>query len=128
MRYLGIDFGTKRVGVALSDERGEFAMPYSVVKNTETLVEDIKNICTKEGVETIVIGESKDYAMINNPIMKKVIPFVKKLETETGLPVVYEPEVLSSREAGHIQGEGELLDASAAAIILKSYLERQRTK
>ncbi len=126
MRYLGIDFGTKRVGVALSDERGEFAMPYSVVQNTVSLVEDIKNICVKEDVQTIVVGESKDYAMNHNPIMKKVIPFVKKLETETGLPVVFEPEVLSSREAGHIQGEGELLDASAAAIILKSYIDRNK--
>ncbi|MFA6094828.1 MAG: Holliday junction resolvase RuvX [Candidatus Paceibacterota bacterium] len=124
MRYLGIDFGTKRVGIALSDEKGEFAMPHSVVQNTPSLVEDVKNICVKEGVGTIVIGESKDYAMNNNPVMKKVIPFVKKLETETGLPVVYEPEVLSSREAGHIQGEGKLLDASAAAIILKSYIDR----
>ena len=125
MRYMGIDFGTKNVGIALSDEAGNFAMPHSVIKNSKNLVEDVKKIIDTEKVEHIVIGESKNYHNEENKIMAYVYAFKTELEKVIPIPISFEQELMTSREAQHIQGDHALLDASAAALILKSYLDRQ---
>jgi len=125
-RLIGIDFGSKRVGVAVSDETGQFAIPHSVLANDDDLVEMIIKICEEEGAKAIVIGESKDYAMVDNAIMKDAREFSEVVGEATGLPVHFELEFMSSVEAARFQGETDLLDASAAAIILQSYLDKQR--
>jgi RNase H-fold protein (predicted Holliday junction resolvase) len=71
------------------------------------------------------MGESKDYAGEENPIGVSARAFTEEL-IRAGVAVVFEPEVLSSKEAERIQGKNDLTDASAAAIILQSYIERQR--
>jgi len=124
MRYLGIDYGTKRVGIALSDESNKFSLPHSVVQNSKKLVDDINDIVCKNDVGTIILGESKNYKGEDNVVMKKIREFKESLENKTGKAVIFEPEFMTSAEAEHIQGKGEMLDASAAALILKSYLER----
>ncbi|MEN9614373.1 MAG: hypothetical protein RLZZ347_680 [Candidatus Parcubacteria bacterium] len=124
MRYLGIDFGTKRIGVALSDAHGSIAFPYSVVANTKTALTEIATIAKKEGVGLIVVGESKDFAGKQNVVMEKITPFAQELEKQSGLPVIFEPEFMSSQQASTFQGTHDKLDASAAAIILQAYLER----
>ena len=121
---LGIDFGTKRVGIALSDEAGYFAYPYSVIKNDKYLLKNLEDICNKEKVGKIILGESLNYKQERNSIMDKVDSLKKDLENTLKIPVLFEAEALSSAEAERIQGKGELLDASAAAIILKSYIDR----
>ncbi|HBM46207.1 MAG: hypothetical protein UT05_C0003G0019 [Parcubacteria group bacterium GW2011_GWF2_38_76] len=126
MRLLGIDYGTKRVGIALSDEAGVFAYPYSVIKNSKNLTKEIISICKKEKVEKIILGESLDYKGKCNIIVSDTNILKKMLEKETGLEVVYENEVLSSAEAERIQGKGEMLDASAAAIILRTYIDKNK--
>lgn len=126
MRYLGIDFGTKRIGVALSDAHGSIAFPHSVVTNTKTAVDEITLIAQKEGVSVVVVGESKDFSGVPNVVMEKIIPFAQALEKQSGLPVIFEPEFLSSQQASTFQGEHDKLDASAAAIILQAYLERKK--
>lgn len=128
MRHLGIDYGSKNVGLSLSDEEGTMAFPLKTVKNGASLFGEIKSIIKKESVGVIIVGESLDYAGKENPIMKKIRPFAEKLKAETGLPIFFEPEFLTSREAGHIQGENEKTDASAAALILKSYLDKKKNK
>ena len=124
MRYLGIDYGKKRVGVAMSDGQGQFAMPVGVFE-TDKAMGAIKNICQKEGIGEIVIGESKDFDGKENPIMKDIKNFANLLADTTGLTVSFEPEFLTSAEAERIQGQTKSLDASAAALILKSFLERK---
>jgi putative Holliday junction resolvase len=126
MRLLGIDYGTKRVGVALSDEAGVFAYPHSVIKNSKNLSKDIVAICKKENVGKIILGESLNFKGKCNDIVCETDVLKKILEKETGLPVIYENEVLSSAEAERIQGKNEMLDASAAAVILRSYIDRHR--
>ncbi len=126
MRLLGIDYGTKRVGIALSDETGVFAFPHSVLKNNKDLIKKITEICKREKVVKIILGESLDYKGKDNSIMRMVAVFKNILEKETGLNVVYENESMSSAEAERIQGKGEMLDASAAAIILKSFIDKQK--
>ncbi|MEK7514506.1 MAG: RuvX/YqgF family protein [Patescibacteria group bacterium] len=123
MKSLGIDFGEKRIGIALSDESNHFAFPVSVLSNTSAALDEIVNICKKEGVGRIVMGESKDFKGNFNPIMKTVVPFAEDLKKKTGLPFFFEPEFLTSREATHIQGNITQLDASAAALILKHFLD-----
>lgn len=128
MRFLGIDYGTKRVGLALSDEEGTMAFPKRVVPNSARLVREIEDIIKKERVEAIVVGESKNYKGEDNKIMDEVRAFVETMKRQTALPVYFEPEFLTSAEAAHVQPELAKLDASAAAIILQSYLDKERLK
>lgn len=143
MRYLGIDFGSKRVGVATSDEEGRLAFPHSVVTNGESLIKEIKKIIEEEKVGKIVVGESKNFVGEPNEIMKKAEEFIDGLEREVdGIEIILEPEFLTSAQAdsirhvqanrgvvsrpGHKDDKSNMLDASAAAIILQSYLDRSR--
>lgn len=123
MKYLGIDYGAKRVGIALSDDGGSMAFPKSVISAQDNLIGAIQKICADEKVEMIVIGESKDYAGNENPIMTAVHALKKDLE-ELGHTVRLEPELMTSVEAQHIQGNNNMNDASAAAIILQSYINK----
>jgi putative Holliday junction resolvase len=126
MKYLGIDFGEKRVGIAVSDEDGKIAFPTTVLANDQNLMKNIVDLCMKNAVETVVMGESRDYQGEINTIMWKIQGFKKQLET-IGFKVVYEPEFMTSKQASQITGENKMLDASAAAIILQSYLNRDIT-
>ncbi len=143
MRYLGIDFGTKRVGLALSDESGTLAFPHSVVGNDKTLLSEVGKVIKEHKIELVVIGESKDFKGKDNPVAKKAAEFKKALEETARITVAYEPEFMTSVQAGRkherrargSRGTGlraeqrktnEMLDASAAAIILQSYLDRVR--
>ena len=121
---MGIDYGTKRVGIALSDTEGRIAFPHAIVGNDKNLLQTIKNIIEKEGVQGVVIGESLDYKQKENPIMGEVKKLKVFLENESHLPVYFEPEILSSAEARSLLGRRENVDASAAAILLQSYLDR----
>lgn len=123
MKYLGIDYGAKNVGVAISDEQLKFAFPLVVLQNSEELVEDIGKICTENNIEAIVVGESKDFSQKDNQIMKEITPFVKALESDLKVTVYMHPEFMTSQEAERIQGKNSMHDASAAALILKSYLD-----
>ena len=126
MRYLGIDYGAKRVGLAISDESGGFAFPLTVLSNSEDLLDEVGKICKENRIEEIVVGESMDFSFKENDIMKEIIPFVESLKKKLGLPVHMHPEFLTSKEARRLQGKNKMNDASAAAIILKSYLDTNR--
>jgi putative transcription antitermination factor YqgF len=128
MRYLSIDYGTKRVGLALSDETGAMAFPEAVLPADQKLIPAIKKICSEKSVNLIVLGESKNLNNEPNPLMAKIASFKKKLEEATGLAVTFESEVYSSAAAARLQGDVAGLDASAAAIILQSFLDRQRSE
>lgn len=125
MRYLGIDFGLKRVGVALSDESGTLAFPHVVLPSNKELIAEIARIAKDQKVGVIVVGESKNLDGKDNPIMKDIAVFIKAVHKETKKPVRLEPEFWSSFQAGRWQGKTDKLDASAAAIILQSFLDRK---
>jgi putative Holliday junction resolvase len=124
MKYLGIDFGEKRVGIAISDEDGKFAFPTTVLTNDSDLMKNIVDLCMKNNAEAVVMGESRNFQGQINNIMWKIEGFKKQLET-IGFKVVFEPEFMTSIQASQITGENKMLDASAAAIILQAYLNRQ---
>jgi putative Holliday junction resolvase len=126
MRYMGIDFGMKRVGVAVSDSENKFAIPHSVIQNSKKLIEDLNTIICDTEVEIIILGESKDFKGQDNKVMGKIRELKEAIENQLHKQVIFEPEFLTSHQAQHIQGKTDLLDASAAAIILQSYLDRMQ--
>jgi len=139
---MGIDYGSKRVGIAISDERNEFAMPKAVYPNDERLLQTVLDFVAHNDVGKIVMGESTDFQGRENKIMREVHEFKKNLERESGKSVFLEPEFFTSQEAertgnrrpDHHAGErpsrgetkNEMLDASAAALILKSFMDKKK--
>lgn len=124
MKYIGIDYGKKRVGVAVSDENGQFAIPKEVVSNDKELVGRIASLVKETKAETVIVGESKDYKGKDNLIMQKIVAFKEEIEAH-GIKVVLEPEFMTSYAAQRFQGKNELHDASAAALILQSFLDKE---
>ncbi len=133
MRYMAIDYGSKRVGIAFSDESGAMGFPHSTLPNTGRLIDEVLTLITQKNVGTVVMGESRAFDGTPNPIAKEAKVFGASVENRAHIPVVFEPETLTTQEArrdfeGVRQpGSGSaLVDASAAALILTSYLDRQR--
>lgn len=126
MRYMGIDYGTKRVGVALSNEDGTMAFPHSVLKNDGDLIKNLVALAEAEHVGAIVIGASRDLKGDRNPVQERIDECIGDLTLELGIPIFDEPEMYSTQEALRDQGRTPMTDASAATIILNSYLSKQR--
>ena len=124
MKYLGIDYGVKNVGIAVSDDGGNLAFAKTVLKNDKNLLENVAKLCVAEKISAIILGESLDFKGEPNPLLKAILNFKRKLATRTELPIFLEPEFLTSAEAEHLQGKDVKIDASAAALILKSYLDK----
>jgi putative Holliday junction resolvase len=131
MRILGIDYGTKNVGVAISDDGAHFAFPKAVMKNDAKIFVGLAKIIEMENVSKIVLGDPGD-----NPIKDEVQKFAKVLETEFHLPVIMEKEFMTSVHVGQANGKkpiarlektirGAKKDDSAAALILQRYLDRK---
>ncbi|OHA82743.1 MAG: hypothetical protein A3B07_01330 [Candidatus Yonathbacteria bacterium RIFCSPLOWO2_01_FULL_43_27] len=125
MRYLGVDYGTKRVGIAVSDEGGTLAFPYAILDNSKALLGNVEDICSRESIETIVVGESVDYKGNPNIVMKEIEQFIIELRSRVTVPIITEREFLTTQQARFFQQEKERVDDSAAAIILQSYLDRK---
>ncbi len=125
MKLLGIDYGKKKIGIAVSDLEGDTAFPKEVILNDTHSLAHIAELVQQEGVGVVVVGESTNYRGEENPIMEDIKRFNRALEEKTNIPVYLEPETLSTKEAEHIQERHDKIDASAAAIILQSYIDRQ---
>ena len=126
MRLLGIDYGSKRVGVALTDESGAMAFPHEVVANDDAFIEYIGNLVKEKKVGTIVIGHSLNREGDPNPIHTNVSEFVLKLSEVVTCPIKLEPEHYTTQEAIRTQGRTKDTDASAAALILNSFITRTK--
>jgi putative Holliday junction resolvase len=124
MRYLGIDYGTKRVGVALSDEGGSMAFPHAVIENTPALADELEALVAHEHVEAIVIGHSLNTKNEPNPAQEEIESLIGDLTLRTGLPIHLEPEQYTTQEALRTQGRTSMTDAAAATIILNSFLTK----
>lgn len=136
MKYLGIDYGTKRIGVAISDDTAALAFPLCTVEAGGEAADEVLALAREHGARTAVIGESRNFQGEANPVMEQTEAFKKALEAG-GLTAVYEPEFMTSvgaarqfapdgsRKANPSQ---EKLDSAAAALILQSYLDRQKPR
>ena len=126
MTLLGIDYGAKRVGIAVSDTGEVLAFPHVILENTKALIEDVKKICDEKAVRLIVLGRSRDLKGSDNPIMERINGFKTELEGALELPVVFQEEYWTSEEARRFQGNDMHIDASAAALILQRFLDTMR--
>ena len=125
MKYLGIDYGDKRIGVAISDPQGRVAFPRQVVFNSgEKTLKDLKKIVEDEQVSRIVIGLPQLPGVGETDQTKKVRNFAEALGKVVAIGVDFGDELLTTRlvEKGPIKQEHT--DASAAALILQSYLDK----
>jgi putative holliday junction resolvase len=133
MRYLGIDYGSSKIGLALSDENGTMGFPHAVISNTPRLIDELCALIAEKNVTAVVIGESRTLAGGENPIAEAARALGEKLTERAGLPVLYESEVFTSAEAlrapekelkSRSPKNRKVVDDSAAALILTSYLSR----
>jgi putative Holliday junction resolvase len=128
MRYLGIDYGAARVGLAISDRDGTFAFPHGMYRNDARLISVIARVAREEQVGEIVVGDTLADTGGQNPISALSDSFAVALEQETGLPVHRVREAWSTREAARYAPRGKRHDDSAAAaIILQRFLDARKT-
>ncbi|OGG44352.1 hypothetical protein A2841_01025 [Candidatus Kaiserbacteria bacterium RIFCSPHIGHO2_01_FULL_48_10] len=122
-KLIGVDYGTKRVGIAVSDERGVVAFPKATLPNDRALIPTIVDLIRKENAVTVVVGESRNSEGADNPIMENARGFAARLERAAAVTVTFEPEFYTSVEARRNLEKKEV-DAEAAALILNSYITR----
>jgi len=133
MRYLAIDYGMKRTGLALCDAGETIASPLAVVQGHKDLIQRIRRIVTSEGVEAVVLGLPLNMDGTEGPQAKLVQSFGRELGRQLGIPVHFQDERLSSFEAEQRLLEMDLsrakkkerLDALAAADILQTFLDQK---
>ncbi len=123
---MGIDYGKKRVGVAFSDDKGLMAFPHATLPNDAHLLKALTTLIEEKAVGEIVVGLSLGRDGEPNVIHAKVTELMTDLTLAVGLPVHLEPEQYTTQEAIRFQGKTDLTDASAAAIILNSFITRTK--
>src|SRR4051794_40565957 len=101
MRSLGIDFGEKRIGLAISDPAGRLAVPLATLerRNDRSALRQIAEIARREGVERLFLGEPVDLYGQRGAVAERVRRFGARLAEMTGLPVALVDEALTSVEA-----------------------------
>jgi len=133
MRYLAIDYGTKRTGLAVCDAAETIDSPYAVLHGQKDLIRQIERVVACENIEAIVVGLPLNMDDSEGPQAKKVRAFAKELEAHVRIPVYFQDERLSSFGAEQKLEEFDLskskrrerLDALAAAEILQAFLEHK---
>ncbi len=123
MKFLGIDYGAKNIGIAVSDANGTIAFPRETIANMRGVIGSIQKIIEEEKIGFVVVGDTRSYGGIPNPITLKVKDFVEDLKKVLDVPIASSWEAGSTMEANRYDPEGAHNDAAAAAIILQRYLD-----
>jgi putative Holliday junction resolvase len=138
MRTLAIDLGTRRVGLALSDEGGRFATPLEVlsVSDPDLAIEPISRLTLREGVQRIIVGLPLNMDGSVGPQARTTIDWSRRLSNAVAAPILFVDERLSSFDAEQQlidrkrggekltrKRKKEQLDALAAASFLQAYLD-----
>ncbi|HTP13434.1 MAG TPA: Holliday junction resolvase RuvX [Bacteroidota bacterium] len=136
-RYLGIDFGSRRIGLSLSDPLGIIARPYETVGNDPSVWNRLREIIGREQVVLCVVGMPLNLKGEKASKAKEVDAFVDKLKRATGTTVILWDERFTTAIAQHTLREMNVrkkgrdaksgtVDAMAAAVILQSYLDSRK--
>lgn len=120
---LGIDFGSKRCGIAWCEKGSIIAFPVTVIDTTAHIDDDIIMLAQEKQCETIVFGESVSHDGTHNDIHKKTLEIIGNIE-KRGFTTILQPEQYTSVQAQRIQGKNKLIDASAATLILQAYIDK----
>ena len=134
MRILALDHGTKRIGIAISDETKLIAQPLEFIPPTPfaSFIERLNELLVDREVELILVGIPRNMDGSYGPAALKVQEFVENLKGEVAVPVKTWDERLTSTQANRLLIEGNVrrqkrkqnVDKMAAAILLQSYLDR----
>lgn len=130
MNILGIDYGHKRVGVAIGSSEARLASPLETLDNNPSLFTRLKEIVAKESVGKLVVGLPRGLESQDTQQTHRAREFAKHLSTELQLPVETIDEALTSEVAAERLGPGAVkgdIDKTAAAIILQDYLDDEDT-
>lgn len=141
MRALGIDYGERRIGLALSDATGLLASPWKQVENDRNVGAAAKRLAAEvralqgedDGLGAIVIGLPRRLSGDDNDQTARVRRFAALLANEVVIPITLQDERLTSHDADEILAQRERdwrkrkqkLDAMAAALILQDFLDHQ---
>ena len=137
-RILAIDYGRKRIGLALSDELGLTAQPLETLARTNRRndLRRLREIARKHAVGRIVVGNPVRLDGTSGEMAQEAARFAQRVQKELGLPVEMADERLSSWEAQEAAASSELkrgkpkagIDAAAAAVMLRGFLELEQTR
>lgn len=138
-RVIAFDIGSKRIGVAISDPFGQYAMPCETYHRTRSFwtdVEAVAKIAKDRGVGVIVCGMPVNFDGTESIQTVKTQEFVDALREKTDLPIVLEDERFTTMQAREVQIQGGIkrddrkksIDSIAASYILDSYLERENKR
>lgn len=136
MRYIGLDLGSRTLGVSLSDPSGIIASSHTIIRHNEEyerLIDDVKKIVDEYKVEKIVLGLPKNMNGTIGPKGELSYKFKEMLEEKIGLEVILVDERLSTVEATNLlikndtsrKKRKKVVDSLAATIILQSYLDKK---
>ena len=139
MRIMGLDYGDKTVGVAISDELGLTAQPFETIyrerwNKLRQTCKRLEEIIIEKKVERIVVGKPLNMNGTEGERLERTREFIGTIERRTGLEVIELDERLTTMEADRIldmtgvaeSGRKEYIDKMAAAIILQTYLDREK--
>jgi putative holliday junction resolvase len=136
MRYLSIDYGNKKTGLAICDSTETIVSPLTVLPTSKDLSGKIADIVKNEGAQTIILGLPFNMDDSIGPQAKKVQEFAGEIRKLVTVPVLFQDERLSTfsakekmiaMELTH-KGKKRRIDAIAAAEILQSFLDAKRSK
>ncbi len=122
-KYLGVDWGEKRIGLALGDSEIKIATPLGVANNLAQVRETVK----KEGIDKIVVGQPLKMRDAKLEVDNRFLAFLSSLKKAVAVPVILIDERLSSRGADSLPGSKKnkaARDAIAAMLILQIYLDK----
>lgn len=136
MRTMGLDLGTKTIGVAMSDPMKWIASSYVTIQRTDLQadLDALAEIIDKEEVDTIVIGLPKNMNNTEGPSAERSRSFKRELEARFALPVILEDERMSTISATRVLDESGVkrkkqkkhVDSIAATYILQMHLDRKK--
>ncbi len=135
MRYLGLDLGAKKLGVAISDKLGTIASFYDSLKvlSEDDMLEKVLAIIEKENIDKVIIGYPKNMDNSEGFRAKETEEFKKKLEKSFSGEIILEDERLTTKISEDILIKGNMsrskrkkvIDGVSAVVILQSYLDRR---
>lgn len=138
MRYLGLDLGTRTLGLSISDITGTIATSLKTIRfedsDYDSLIPILKNIINEYKIESLVLGFPKNMNNTIGPRGEETLKFQKKLKRELNIEVEMQDERLSTVEATNYMIAADMsrkkrkkkIDSVAANIILQTYLDKKK--
>lgn len=127
-KYLALDIGEKRIGLAMADSQVKIAVPFGWLENGEDIITEITELVLRHGITDIIVGYPRNQAGEPTKQTEFVVDFVDRLGgIDLDTEISYQDESLTSVQAeqrlgSKIKDKGDI-DAEAASIILQDYLE-----